>query len=186
MHRSIVMGVASGFILKNSRTYRQVVQHSCAIWVKRWSITLVLFHFVNASFSQAPSNHVKQLFALLPGTWQNTAMNHQEIWEQKDSILKGNGLVMKGSDTLWYERLEINCITQPPAYTSWVDKQNGGNGIQFLLSSSSDSSWIFENPLHDFPQKISYTQKLSNKIEVRISGNDKNRMREETFEFIRK
>lgn len=186
MHRSIGMGVASKLIPMNSRTFRQIMQLSCAIGVKRWSITLVLFHFVNVSFSQAPSNPIKQLFTLLPGTWQNTAMNHQEIWEQKDSMLKGYGLVMKDSDTLWYERLEINCIAQPPAYTSWVDKQNGGNGIRFLLSSSSDSSWIFENPLHDFPQKISYTQKLGNKIEVRISGSDKSRMREETFEFIRK
>ncbi len=93
---------------------------------------------------------------------------------------------MNENDTLFYEKLEINCNVTPPIYTSWVAKQNNGVGIQFKLTSASDTSWTFENPNHDFPQKICYTQLNNGAMEAQIWGIENGHLREERFTFIKK
>ena len=121
----------------------------------------------------------------LSGTWKNVAFNHSETWKQERNMLKGFGLALEGNDTLFYERLEINLAVNPIVYTSWVRSQNDGNGIEFKLTESTDTSWIFENPQHDFPTKIMYIRKGPQKLEARISGREKGIPREEQFVFVR-
>ncbi|MFN5371308.1 MAG: DUF6265 family protein, partial [Bacteroidia bacterium] len=99
--------------------------------------------------------------------------------------LKGFGLAMNNRDTIFYEKLEINCDVTPPIYTSWVANQNKGVGIQFKLTSATDTSWTFENPNHDFPQKITYLKLANNKLEAFVSGIEKGLQRKEHFFFNR-
>lgn len=135
--------------------------------------------------AQTEKATITNLLAFLPGTWQNGAFNHVETWHREGLLLKGFGLAMNGHDTLFYERLEINGAATPPIYTSWVTNQNNGVGIQFKLISATDTSWIFENPQHDFPTKIMYIRKGPQKLEARISGREKGIPREEQFVFVR-
>jgi len=139
-------------------------------------------------FGVAPlhgQNHIN-LAQWLVGTWKNTTFNHTETWKQEGNTLKGHGLAMEGKDTLFYERIEINLASKPMVYTSWVNGQNNGAGIEFKLTEATDSSWLFENPLHDFPKKIHYIRTGTTNLEAFVSGHEKGMPREEHFYFIRK
>ncbi len=121
----------------------------------------------------------------LSGTWKNKAFNHTETWKQEGNSLKGHGLAMEGKDTLFYECLEINLASKPMVYTSWVKGQNDGLGIDFKLTEATDTSWLFENPHHDFPKKIHYIRTGATRLEALVSGHDNKMPREEHFYFIR-
>jgi hypothetical protein len=136
-------------------------------------------------FSSGMLNGQHQLHAYLPGTWKNKAFNHKETWKHEGNVLHGFGLAMEGKDTLFYERLEINLTVNPVVYISWVTGQNGGSGIEFKLTESTDTSWVFENPLHDYPKKIMYIKSDNSNLEARISGSYKGTIREEQFRFSR-
>jgi hypothetical protein len=122
----------------------------------------------------------------LSGTWKNVAFNHSETWKQERNMLKGFGLALEGNDTLFYERLEINLAANPMVYTSWVNGQNDGDSIEFKLSEATDTSWLFENPQHDFPKKIHYIRTGAATMEAYVSGHEKGIARKERFYFVRK
>ncbi len=142
--------------------------------------------FFLCSFILAKGQGHSEIAQWLVGTWKNTAFNHTEIWKQEGNTLKGNGLAVEGKDTLFYERLEINFAANPLVYTTWVKGQNDGSGIEFKLTEATDTSWLFENPQHDFPKKIHYIKIGDTIMDARVSGHEKGTPREEHFNFIRK
>lgn len=118
-------------------------------------LLLVLNMFVsNLSFGQSDFPY------FLQGTWK---MEHKEIYERWDKLndesLKGFTYKSEGGQMFVLEYLEITRKNNDIIYTAFVVSQNQGKGIEFKLTRS-DSSFIFENPDHDFPKKIVY-QKLS-------------------------
>ena len=56
--------------------------------------------------------------------------------------------------------------------------------IPFKLVSKDDGHLVFENPKHDFPQRIEYQRQDGGKLKVTIS--DMDRKQEIPFEFERK
>ena len=66
-------------------------------------------------------------------------------------------------------------------YIPTVRDQNAGKAVTFRLTSSSDNQLIFENPAHDFPQKISYTRINSDSIVAEISGIADGKLRSAKF-----
>jgi hypothetical protein len=155
----------------------------CAIDLPKATFILGIIGIYSAMSLSAQGSALE---AYLPGTWQNTALNHTEIWRQDGSILKGNGYALNGQDTLFDEWLVINLAANPIVYTAWVHGQNDGAGIEFKLSEATDTSWLFENSQHDFPKKIYYIRRQASTLEVFITGLDNNQVREEHFHFIRK
>jgi hypothetical protein len=79
---------------------------------------IVLFCFllnpIGILSAQTEKATITNLLALLPGTWQNSAFNHVEAWHREGLLLKGFGLAMNNRDTIFYEKLEINCDVTPP------------------------------------------------------------------------
>jgi uncharacterized protein YciI len=110
----------------------------------------------------------------LAGTWK---MENKEIYEHWDKLnsqqLKGFSYQFDNGQISVTEYLEIAQKGNDVVYTASVINQNLGKGIDFKLIQT-DSTFVFENPSHDFPQKISY-QKLSDKeIFVQVSdGNQR-------------
>ena len=136
-------------------------------------------------FGLAPLYGQTNIANFLSGAWKNSTFNHIETWKQEGNSLKGHGLALEGKDTLFYERLEINLASNPMVYVSWVNRQNDGAGIEFKLTESTDTSWLFENPQHDFPKKIYYIRTGATQMEAIVSGHDNKMPREEHFYFIR-
>lgn len=150
----------------------------------RMNAALFFFFFLTFCVPIKAQEHI-ELARWLCGTWKNAVFNQSETWKHEGNTLIGNGLALETKDTLFYERLEINLTANPMVYTSWVKGQNDGNGIEFELTASTEFSWVFENPQHDFPKKIKYIRTGTSTLEVFISGLENGMLREEHLYFIR-
>lgn len=99
-------------------------------------------------------------FLWLTGTWEmaNPDGSHRlEIWKkERRKVLTGKGLHVTGSDTLLLESIVLHQYDSDFWYVPTVPDQNKGAEIPFKLISRNDFKFIFENPDHDFPQRIVY------------------------------
>ena len=109
----------------------------------------------------------------LIGKWQNNSPqgNATEVWEQKnDSTFVGKSCFVVGKDTVSSESLRLEQNGKELFYIPTVSNQNNQQPVKFVLTSSTPKQLIFENPKHDFPQKITYTQITNDSLMAEISG----------------
>ena len=102
-------------------------------------------------------------FTWLAGTWEMPRPKggyRLETWMQKDSkTLSGKGLRVIGMDTTHLEVIELYASDGDVWYVPTVPDQNNAQPVAFKLVSSGDLHYVFENPRHDFPQRIAYSFK---------------------------
>lgn len=107
------------------------------------------------------------------GIWQNTAPDgvFTESWEQKnDSLYEGISTVVNQKDTVFFEKINLQKINNDWKYIVSVKNQNNEQPVSFKLTSVNPTQLVFENPQHDFPTKITYTQINKDSIVAEISG----------------
>lgn len=105
-----------------------------------------------------------------------------ETWEaQNDSVYVGRTYFVAGKDTLFSESISIEQRGKDLFYIPVVKGQNGGKPVEFKLTSSTEKRLVFENPTHDFPQKITYTRQSTDSLVAEISGTDKGKAAAERF-----
>ena len=66
-------------------------------------------------------------------------------------------------------------------YTATVKGQNNDKPVAFKLTTTTENQVVFENPKHDYPQKISYTQITPDSLAVKISGIQQGKPSAEAF-----
>jgi hypothetical protein len=111
--------------------------------------------------------------AWLLGTWSGGRPGKElvEIWEkQDDSTYLGRGCMVKGRDTVVQESVSLQERNGQLYYIPTVAGQNDGRAVRFTLTAISDRHMVFENPAHDFPQKITYTLIHPDSLLAEISG----------------
>ncbi|NER14408.1 hypothetical protein GWK08_13220 [Leptobacterium flavescens] len=111
----------------------------------------------------------------LEGTWKVENKETYEEWKAdgKDG-LTGRSYRIRDGKEITTERLQIRKDKKDIIYTATVLNQNQGKGIDFKLNREIKEVFAFENPEHDFPKKIIYTQIGDNKLQVKVLGeNDK-------------
>ena len=109
----------------------------------------------------------------LIGEWQNTSSEGilTETWEKlNDSTYAGKSFFVIGKDTVSSETIRLEQHGETLLYIPIVKNQNNEQPISFALTSSTTQQMIFENPKHDFPQLISYTQTNKTAMVAEISG----------------
>ena len=108
-------------------------------------------------------------FQWLIGTWEMPKSNGSvmlETWQVKDSkSLTGLGLKVTGRDTTLLETISLYYDKGDVWYAPAVTNQNYGLAVPFKLVDSKTNQYTFENPEHDFPQRIVYEFKPVNKVE---------------------
>ncbi|MFC0515249.1 DUF6265 family protein [Mucilaginibacter angelicae] len=125
-----------------------------------------------SSYAQQKSNPITQAKWLI-GSWRNqsTETLDTETWKKlNDSTFVGKSYSFNGSETVSSEHLRIEQHEGKLYYIPTVKNQNGGRAITFTLTSSDNKHLVFENPEHDFPQKITYTQINKDSLVAEISG----------------
>jgi hypothetical protein len=130
---------------------------------------------------------IKELYWLI-GNWQNISAGGSmfEFWQLKnDSVLSGSSYFIKGTDTLSSEKISLEMHGQDLFYIPVVREQNGGKPVTFQLTSMENYSFVFENPLHDFPQKVTYHQLPGDSLLAEISGVVKGKMKVVKFPMVR-
>lgn len=109
----------------------------------------------------------------LIGSWGNASPegNLTENWEKtNDSVYAGHTYFVIGKDTVFTESIRLEEANGKLAYVTAVSDQNDGKAIRFEMTSASDNQLVFENPKHDFPQKITYNKITNDSLVAEISG----------------
>lgn len=120
----------------------------------------------------------------LIGTWENKSSegNATEIWQKEnDSTLTGASYFILGKDTASTEYISLHQRGKEILYVPTIPNQNSGLPVEFKLTKSDNNSLVFENPSHDFPQKITYTKITNDSLVAEISG--KQQGKEKAMQF---
>jgi sarcosine oxidase delta subunit len=111
--------------------------------------------------------------AWLLGEWRNNTPRGvlYEAWRVKDdSTYTGRSCFVVGKDTVSAEVVNLEMRGGKLLYIPTVRDQNSGQPITFTETTVTEKEMIFENPAHDFPQRITYTQITQDSMVAVISG----------------
>lgn len=120
----------------------------------------------------------------LLGNWENKSDDGDllESWKKiNDSIYDGESYFIKGKDTLHFEKIQMKQKGEALFYIATVKGQNNDKPVTFLHNDTIQKLLIFENPKHDFPQKIVYSQITKDSIVIEISGIQQGKPSSERF-----
>lgn len=124
----------------------------------------------------------------LIGTWESKT-KHGSIFEawmmQSESEFRGKSYMLNKADTVVFEQIQLLAENNTLFYIPTLTNQNKGLPVRFALKSSTDSSLLFENSSHDFPQLISYQKIGVDSLFAEVSGTSKGKARSEKFRMKR-
>lgn len=126
--------------------------------------------------------------AWIVGVWQSDPEDglYVEQWQRENSSLyTGTAFMIRGTDTLFSERLEIRMLNDSLFYIPVVSGQNEGKPVRFLLKEVSRNRVVFQNLLHDFPQSITYESNQADSLHAWIEGAEQGKYRREDFRLVR-
>ncbi len=110
----------------------------------------------------------------LLGKWQNITSKGtivEEWTKESDSTYVAEVYFLAGNtEKIPTENIILKQDGSELLYIPTVKDQNAGKAVTFRLTSSSDTQLVFENPQHDFPQKITYNKLGADSITAEISG----------------
>lgn len=109
----------------------------------------------------------------LIGTWENKVPegHFSEIWiKNEQGELKGQSFFVVNRDTLFSEQIELVQKDDAVFYRATVKGQNNDQPVAFKRTSSKPNEMIFENPKHDYPQRIVYKKITQDSMIAIISG----------------
>ncbi|MNK65988.1 hypothetical protein D3C87_852990 [compost metagenome] len=150
-------------------------------------LTLLLIGFSTlANAQKAPS----KTLAFVLGSWEMQTSKGKivEQWVRNpDKTLSGKSyrINAKGDSTLT-ETLKVRNVGKDTFYCSTVNGQNEGKEVCFKLISTTDQTYVFENKMHDFPQRIVYQDKGKREMLAWIEGELNGKSRKSEFKYIRK
>jgi hypothetical protein len=129
--------------------------------------TLLLFPLLALIIASCSNNSPN--FSLFDGKWITEDETTTEQWQKEnDTLYIGKSFMVKGNDTILLENITIHKISDSFFYVPQVLNQNEGKKIPFKLVEYNRKHFVFENPSHDFPQRITYFFRGRNKLLVRI------------------
>lgn len=107
----------------------------------------------------------------------------EEMWTAPaGGTLLGMGRTIKNGRAVFSEFLKIETKAGKIVYTPRIGTKQ--SPVDFVLFRSSADEVVFENPAHDFPQRIIY-RKQPEGLFARIEGTDKGKQRGEDFPYKR-
>ncbi len=124
-------------------------------------------------------------FARLTGCWENNSSTKQraESWSKPiGGMMMGVGQVVVKGKTTQYEFMRIHQEADGLYFTA-QDAQQAQTS--FKLISLRNNRATFENPSHDFPQRVIYDLKATRSLQARIEGVVDGKQQSVDFSFTR-
>jgi len=119
------------------------------------------------------------------GEWEKTDSlgTLKEIWERLDdsTFIGLSYYIQNKKDTLHNEQVELMQDGEHLIYTTTIKGENNDLPIPFQMTTDEDSLLVFENPKHDYPQKIEYKLFKNNTLTATISGKLKGKVSKESY-----
>lgn len=125
----------------------------------------------------------------LIGNWENISPDGilSENWEKvNDSTFSATSYFIKGKDTLHFESIVLAQKGKTLTYKATVKGQNNDKPVDFPSASETENKLTFENPQHDYPQKITYTKGVNTTLTAEISGKLQGKLTTERFVLMKK
>ena len=122
----------------------------------------------------------------LIGRWENNSKegNLSEFWtKENDSTLHGECYFVIEKDTVFGEKVELMQRGNEFIYEASVAKQNNEKLVPFKLTKSSETEMVWENPAHDFPNKIVYQKIGKDSLVAEIFGSKDGKPKNEVFKM---
>lgn len=111
-----------------------------------------------------------------------------ESWEQQsDSEYNSVSVVRDTSgDTVYTERIRVIVKNDTLWYLPAVSNQNDGKEVAFKQTSLFANKIVFENPAHDYPQRIVYERTSDTTLFAYVEGIKNGQQRREDYPFRKK
>ena len=121
----------------------------------------------------------------LQGCWRS-ARGEATIEEQwmspRGGTMLGMGRTVRGSKTVEYE---LVLIKEQDGRLAYEAHPSGQPSATFMATTASDSTVVFENPAHDFPQRVGYARKGTDALDAWIEGQANGKSRRVDFSYQR-
>lgn len=137
------------------------------------TLTALIIAFVSCQKKETVEKDKIKKADWLIGNWENTSPDGilTENWEKvNDSTFNAASYFIKGKDTIHFENIILAQLGETLTYKATVKGQNDDKPVSFPSTSESDKQLVFENPKHDYPQKITYTKGANKTLTAKISG----------------
>lgn len=126
----------------------------------------------------------------LVGEWENKMPEGvlTETWtKSNDSTFIGKTLFINEKDTLHSEDIVLTQKGETLLYIPTVKGQNDDKPIEFKMTESkTENEFAFENPKHDYPQKIVYKKVSDTNLVATISGKQQGKPSSESYPMTKK
>jgi hypothetical protein len=180
-------------VVSNTALY----SHGIFGWKIRFKMKkIIALYFLLFFFSCRDADHKKiasdpeaiRYISWVKGTWKmvtNDGVFFEEWSKVNDNKLKGHGCMLNGNDTVFIEQLQLEQRGNELFYIAIVPDQNEGKPVEFRFTELDKGEFIFENLMHDFPQRITYKHPQPDFLCIRIEGTAKGKHRKEDFNFVK-
>ena len=121
----------------------------------------------------------------LQGCWQTTrgeATIEEQWMAPRGGTMLGMGRTVRGGKIAEYE---LVLIKEQGAALAYEAHPSGQPSATFLSTTASDTSVVFENPKHDFPQRVGYQRDGSDGLQAWIEGEVNGKARRVDFAYRR-
>lgn len=142
-------------------------------------LTILLLSIISCNKYDANGNIIKDYEELekanwMLGEWEKTDSlgTLREIWERlDDSTFVGlSYYIQNKKDTLHNEQVELMQNGEHLIYSATIKGENNNSPIPFQMTKDEDSLLVFENPKHEYPQKIQYKLMKNGSLVATVSG----------------
>ena len=136
--------------------------------------------------AMAPVRIDLRLLAWLAGCWRDErgGRTYEEQWMAPGGgLMLGMSRTLRGDTLVEYELLRLERRSDGSA--DYVAMPSGQASAAFRIVEITDSLAVFENPEHDFPQRILYRRLADGSLVARIEGADRGRVRGVDFPMRR-
>ena len=163
--------------------------------MKKVFFTLIVICIVSCSKYDSKGNLIKSYDELqkanwLLGEWEKTDSlgTLKEIWTSEDdsTFIGESYYIQNEKDTLHNEQIELMQDGDHLIYAATVEGENNDTAIPFQMTKAEDSLLVFENPKHDYPQKIQYKLMKNGSIVATISGKQRKKISSESYPMTKK
>ncbi|HZM92524.1 MAG TPA: DUF6265 family protein [Vicinamibacterales bacterium] len=121
----------------------------------------------------------------LQGCWQSVRgeATIEEHWmAPRGGTMLGMGRTVRGGKTVEYEMVLIKEQNDRLAYEA---HPSGQPSATFLSATISDTTVVFENPEHDFPQRVGYRRDGTDGLQAWVEGQANGKSRRIDFAYQR-
>jgi hypothetical protein len=148
------------------------------------TIALTLVVLVGAQVAPSPPLTVDRV-GWLQGCWRSS--QGQSVVEEQwmapgGGTMIGMSRTVRGRETTAYEFVRI---TEQDGRLAYNAHPSGQAPATFLSTEATEARVVFENPQHDFPQRVGYRREGTDLVHAWIEGTSSGRTRRVEFPYRR-